>query len=78
MPAADERVAALLQFRKILGTDDADVESLGRTAVSAITVRRNQRAQHLLGVGVDDDGRLHVRIYLGGDWGGAKAGEDRR
>ena len=67
MPAAHERMAALLKLREFARIDDPDLERVGRPAVAAEAVRGNERAQHLLVVGVDDDGRLHHRPYLGGE-----------
>jgi hypothetical protein len=53
-----------LQPGAVLGRDDPDVERLGRAAVAAKGILRDQGAQHLLGVGVDEDGRFGL-THLG-------------
>ena len=73
MPAAQQCMSRSRSSGNSLAFDDADVERVGRPAVAAEAMRGNERAQHLLVVGVDDDGRLHHRPYLGGEWGLAKA-----
>ena len=59
MAAAKQGSAVRLELRILACAEDSNVECAAVAAVAPETVRRNQRAQHLLVVGVDDDGRLH-------------------
>ena len=46
---------AFLKLREFVRVDDAHLERVGRAAVAAVAVRGDERAQHLLVVGMDDD-----------------------
>src|SRR5206468_12516463 len=69
--------AMRLQLREIFGADDADLERVRIAAVAAVAVRRDERAQHLPGVGVDDRDGFHAGRYLGGDGLRRKAAAER-
>ncbi len=48
------------------GVDEADVELVGVRRVAFQRIARNERAHHLLVIGVDEDAVLHGRIPLAG------------
>ena len=67
VPASEQRMPLLLKLGKFVRIHDAHVKCAGRAAVAAEAVRRDERAQHLLVVGVNDNSRLHDLPYLGGE-----------
>ena len=65
MATAQQGSVADLKLGIVLRAQDANFERIRIAAVAAVAVGGNERAEHLLVVGMDDDDWLHGAGYLG-------------